>query len=246
MIIPYTYCLTFKPTGQKYYGVRYKRGCKPEDLFQTYFTSSKEIKRLITLYGTQSFETEIRKTFDCAQKARRWEYKVLRRLKVQKNSKWINRKNTAHQAANNHLDVIWIYDPITNKEKYTNIEELEKMILLGYVKGRSPKMKEKVSKSKIGLQSGKNNPMYGRKRADLSARNSLPKKWITDGTNSHQILRNDPIPNGWIAGRTLSYTKKPPTACVCLGCGIDFIPKRQPAKYHSRGCANKHTASLRG
>lgn len=244
MTIPYTYCLTFKPTGQKYYGVRYKNGCKPEDLFQTYFSSSKEIKRLIHLHGVTSFKYEIRKVFKSKDLAKTWEYRVLRRLKVASNKFWINRKNSAHKSSSIE-DPVWIYDPFTLKEKYICYSELDKMLLLGYVKGRSPKTNKRISASKTGLQSGKNNPMYGKKRPDLSARNSLPKKWITNGTDSRQILRDDSIPEGWTLGRNLSHTRKPKIVYKCLGCGIDFHPKRKSSKYHSQECANKHTASLR-
>jgi hypothetical protein len=243
MTIPYTYCLTFKPTGQKYYGVRYKRGCRPEDLFQTYFTSSKEIKRLITLYGIKSFDIEIRKTFTNKEKALEWESKVLRRLKVEKNKKWINRRYQFSYVSDGK---IWLHDPVTLKESFVDVDIADKLLLLGYVKGRSPKTNKRISTSKIGLQSGKNNPMYGKKRADLSARNSLPKKWITNGTESHQILLDAAIPDGWYLGRNLNHTKKPRITCECKGCGIMFNPYRnKAAKYHSRTCANKHTASLR-
>ena len=243
---PYTYRLKFKPTGQSYYGVRWKRGCHPDDLFKSYFSSSKEIKRLIYLYGVTSFDVEVRRVFESKQEACNWEHRVLKRLKVSSNPNWINRRNNAAKDLRERDETSWIYDPHSLKETYVNLSEIDKMIKLGYVLGRSPKMKEKLSASKQGLQSGKKNPMYGRKRADLSARNSLPKKWITNGIDSHQILRDDAIPEGWSPGRNLSHTKKPLITCTCLGCGVSFHPNRNKAtKYHSSACANKHTASMR-
>lgn len=240
---PYTYRLKFKPTGQSYYGVRWKRGCHPDDLFKSYFSSSKEVKRLIHLYGVTSFKAEVRKVFSSKQKACNWEHQVLKRLRVGSNPNWINRKHNTGRA--NSDGKIWIHDPYTQQEQFIEPELQEKLEKLGYVLGRSPKMKEKVSNSKRGLQVGKNNPMYGRKRSDLSARNSLPKKWITNGADSHQILRDDRVPDGWFPGRNLSHTKKPLINCTCVGCGIDFHPSRnKPTKYHSRACANKHTASI--
>lgn len=97
---PYTYCITFKPTGKRYYGLRtakfcnvlYDTGCHPDDLWVTYFTSSKMINELISEYGLDSFEVEIRKTFpNDPEKAALWENKVLRRLKVKSNSNWFNK-----------------------------------------------------------------------------------------------------------------------------------------------------------
>ena len=37
MTIPFTYYLYHKPTGKKYYGVRFKKGCHPDDLWNKYF-----------------------------------------------------------------------------------------------------------------------------------------------------------------------------------------------------------------
>ena len=77
------------PTNKAYYGVRYADGCNPSDLWVTYFTSSKRVKRLIEEYGKDSFKVEIRKIFSDKQSAINWEEKVLRRLNL-KNGSWIN------------------------------------------------------------------------------------------------------------------------------------------------------------
>jgi hypothetical protein len=50
-MIPFTYLIKHIPTGRNYYGVRYKKGCHPNDLWLKYFTSSKKIKGLIKKYG---------------------------------------------------------------------------------------------------------------------------------------------------------------------------------------------------
>ena len=88
--IYYTYCLVFILTGQRYYGVRYAKGCQPGDLWESYFTSSEVINRLIEEHGKEAFTTQIRKTFTTANKAREWEHRVLRRLDVANNPKWLN------------------------------------------------------------------------------------------------------------------------------------------------------------
>lgn len=90
MTIPYTYCLTHNPSGRRYYGSRYAKNCKPEDLWISYFTSSTIIKKLIETDGKSAFSFEIRKVFDTKVAALTWEQKVLCRLKVTKNEKWIN------------------------------------------------------------------------------------------------------------------------------------------------------------
>ena len=68
------------PTNQFYYGVRYANNCHPRDLWSIYFTSSANVKKLIALYGKDSFKTEIRKTFNDANAAIAWEKRVTRKI----------------------------------------------------------------------------------------------------------------------------------------------------------------------
>ena len=78
--IPYTYLVRFKQTGQVYYGARFCKGANPYKFFIDYFTSSKLIHELIKSHGIDSFEYEIRKTFDSVEDCIKWENKVLNRI----------------------------------------------------------------------------------------------------------------------------------------------------------------------
>ena len=40
----YTYLIGWTKYNIQYYGVRYAKGCHPDDLWKTYFTSSKYVK----------------------------------------------------------------------------------------------------------------------------------------------------------------------------------------------------------
>lgn len=51
MTTPYIYTLTFIATGQIYIGSRTRKGCCPAEFWNSYFTSSKDIKRLIDEHG---------------------------------------------------------------------------------------------------------------------------------------------------------------------------------------------------
>jgi len=93
--IPFTYLLRFKPTGQLYYGSRYGKGCHPEQLWTSYFTSSKKIKTLIEQHGKESFEFEIRKTFTTRESAREWETRFLCKVKAAQSNLWLNQHNGA-------------------------------------------------------------------------------------------------------------------------------------------------------
>lgn len=92
---PYTYVLECLPTGKRYYGVRFAKGCGPWDLWVTYFTSCRAVKREIKTHGKASFIARVRKTFKSIDAARRWENKVLLRLGIPSNKKWYNRTNNA-------------------------------------------------------------------------------------------------------------------------------------------------------
>lgn len=89
--IPYTYLLIHKPTKSYYYGVRYAKGCHPNDLWVSYFTSSRHVRGLINKYGEDSFECQVRRVFDNVDSARRWESKVLKRMKVVIREDFINK-----------------------------------------------------------------------------------------------------------------------------------------------------------
>jgi NUMOD3 motif len=87
--VPYTYHIAWSNINKHYYGVRYAKGCNPKDLWVSYFTSSKLVTKHRKKYGEPDI-IEIRRTFDNSHKAIIWESKVLRRLKVLKNDKWLN------------------------------------------------------------------------------------------------------------------------------------------------------------
>ncbi len=80
MTTPYTYLIKCLPENKVYYGVRYARGCSPDDLWTSYYTSSSVIKEKISTYGKDSFVIEIRQIFDSVKKARQWENRVLKRI----------------------------------------------------------------------------------------------------------------------------------------------------------------------
>lgn len=91
--MPYTYYIYHQPTNQHYYGARWAKDSHPSDFWVTYFTSCKEVKRLIEHYGAESFNVQIRRVFVTGEEARQWEHKVLKRLKVSKRRDWINKTN---------------------------------------------------------------------------------------------------------------------------------------------------------
>ena len=91
MTTPYTYMVTFLPTNQKYYGVRFAKNCTTEDLGKTYFTSSATIHNLIKEHGKDSFKFEVRKLFNNKEDALRWETRFLTKVKALHNPIFLNK-----------------------------------------------------------------------------------------------------------------------------------------------------------
>lgn len=90
---PFSYHLYHIPTQKHYYGIKFSKGCHPDMLWKTYFSSSKIVKMLISEHGLESFIVKIRKTFKNAESALLWEHKVLRRINAAARDEWINRHN---------------------------------------------------------------------------------------------------------------------------------------------------------
>jgi hypothetical protein len=89
----YTYYIYHEPTKQHYYGARWARTADPSDFWVTYFTSSRPVKQLIEQYGRDSFSVQIRKVFECGLEARRWEHRVLKRIRACSRKEWLNTSN---------------------------------------------------------------------------------------------------------------------------------------------------------
>lgn len=86
---PYTYLIGWTNHNKWYYGVRYAANANPNDLWKTYFTSSKYVKKFIGEYDNPDI-IQIRKIFQSKQSAILWEQKVLQRLNVRHDDKWLN------------------------------------------------------------------------------------------------------------------------------------------------------------
>lgn len=86
---PYTYLIGWLHLNTFYYGVRYRPGCQPSDLWVKYFTSSKEVKAFRKEHGEPTL-VEVRRIFSSPDEARLWEHKVLRRLNVRQRSDFLN------------------------------------------------------------------------------------------------------------------------------------------------------------
>jgi hypothetical protein len=90
--VAYTYLLGWSDQNKFYYGVRFAKGCHPNDIWKTYFTSSKHVKSFAEKYGPPDI-IQIRKSFSEAKDAIAWEEKLLKRINAAQNPLFLNRAN---------------------------------------------------------------------------------------------------------------------------------------------------------
>lgn len=148
--IPFTYLIGWSSKNIWYYGSRTKPKCNPTDLWTIYFTSSKYVKQFRKEYGEPDI-IEVRKTFLTRDDALNWEHKVLKRMGVIFDSKWLNKS-----------------DNKTYNRKGVKFTEDQKLNLKGRIpwnKGikRSDAGVEKMRQTKKGKNIGKDNPNFGNK-----------------------------------------------------------------------------------
>ena len=174
--LPYTYLIGWTKLKKYYYGAEFGnivKNAHPDNLWKTYFTSSKEVMMLRIYYGEPDI-IQIRKTFKTKKQCWQWEQRVLKRLNVIYNGKWINKtfvtdnrkfkfktkhsvttkqkisdkcKQTKKWAGENNpgYGMIWV----TKNQKNIRIlpNELNYYILNGYSKGmfKSEETRKKMS-----------------------------------------------------------------------------------------------------
>lgn len=88
--MPYTYLIGWTKENKWYYGSRYSKYSTPDDLWVSYFTSSRYVDEMRKLYGELDV-IQIRRVFDDPHKAQQWEIGVLRRMNVLFENKWLNK-----------------------------------------------------------------------------------------------------------------------------------------------------------
>jgi hypothetical protein len=90
--LPYTYLIGWTNHNKWYYGVRYAQDCNPNDLWNTYFTSSKHVKEFRKQFGEPDI-IEVRNIFTSKDSAILWEERVLQKMNVRNNDAWLNKND---------------------------------------------------------------------------------------------------------------------------------------------------------
>lgn len=206
MTIPYTYLLKFIPTNQYYYGVRYKENCHPDELFVTYFSSSKIVNKLIKDHGIAAFEFQTRKVFDSKKSARDWEQRFLIKVNAASNLLFLNQSNNMKGILRDPGSYSWYYNPTT----------MEKLLLKNstptpcdFIKGkRGPDKKQAGTVVAYNSITGKQKKFKSDSEIAGDWIKGRPNgtttgtKWIyNDSTGITKLIAvDDSIPIGWSLG----------------------------------------------
>ena len=89
---PYTYFIRWNELDLNYYGRRTAKGCRPEEFFITYFTSSKLVDDIIAEYGMPDI-IKIHKIFSDIHSCCLQEEKFLTRVNAARSLSWLNQTN---------------------------------------------------------------------------------------------------------------------------------------------------------
>jgi hypothetical protein len=201
---PYTYLVGWSKTNKFYYGVRYAKNCNPSDLFITYFTSSKHVKNYTKKHGNPDI-IEIRKVFGTIQDAMNWENKVLRRMNVKEDARFLN--------ATHNIAI-----PPSNFDRSKNFDNWLK---LPYEKRLSLESRQKISEASrknITKLHKEGKITYSKPDDKHNYKTAAKKRWsdpkfklkaksrkhINNGQQSKMVLPEDIqyyLNNGWKLGR---------------------------------------------
>jgi hypothetical protein len=211
--IPYTYSVTHKKTGIHYYGSRFSKGCSPDDLFKTYFTSSKIIHDLLKNEGVNGFSFKIRRKFTDDLSCILHENKFLKRVDAKNNSKFFNRQNETIRTNSG-------FTLITNGSIVIRWPK-EKPIPEGFITGNNRKTPS-VTKGRKWIHNPITKETRMIKPDDIMPEGFLPNRppeyfkehsnklkrreliYITNGVDNKLINKNETIPDNWRRGITVS------------------------------------------
>ncbi len=90
--VPYTYLIGWRKLGVFYYGCRHAKESKPEDLWKTYFTSSKYVAEFVSRNGNPDV-IKVTRVFSGRNQALAWEKRFLERVGARRSDRWLNKSN---------------------------------------------------------------------------------------------------------------------------------------------------------
>ena len=194
---PFTYYLYWLELDLHYYGVRYAINCNPTELWTTYFTSSTYVNRLRKNYGDPDI-IQVRKIFNDIEQAKRWESKVLQRVKALDKMNWLN-------CANQFIRVRKNFDGFLAPNfgyVFTPIEKVNKSIQYKKHKWWTNGTNQCFCEAPPDDSYSKGRLPFNNTGAQIGANISKLKKWYTNGVDSVFTMPGNE-PTGYVLGRKI-------------------------------------------
>lgn len=196
----YTYLIGWSHHSKYYYGVRYAKGCNTNELWKTYYTSSKYVKQFYEKYGEPDI-IEVRQSFNDIEQARLHEHKVLRRLNVTNNDIWLNQTDnmsiSLESSMYKHTPEICLKKSKSHKGKK-----------------HSEETKKKMSKTHKGLNTwskGKKRPEHSKRMWGINNPNVKPimynGKYFPMVKDLKQHLKEDKKMSSWEIRKLISQIR---------------------------------------
>ncbi len=177
--LPYTYLIGWSKLDKWYYGSEtgLAKKAHPKNLWTTYYTSSTYVKSFRETYGEPDV-IEVRRTFHNKEAAILWEAAVLKRLKVTKKSKWLNK---SHGGNSFFCHSVGNENPSKRPEVRQKISEK----LAGRI--FTDKARENMRQARLGLHKGKSyEEIYGIHKA-TELKKIRSKSWKGKSKTEKQI-----------------------------------------------------------
>jgi hypothetical protein len=192
---PFTYLIGWSKLDRWYYGVRHKYGTSPSDLWSKYFTSSKIVRKFREEHGEPDV-IQVRKTFSNKKAARDYELKVLRRMKVTKDDRWLNK------ACGYAIDCT---GRVLSPETKSVLSEKSKGNQNAKGAVRSPEMKARLAEHNRGKKAS----LETRQKMSVSKQGHKPPStkgmgWWNDGVVSKKFWEHPG--DGWVKGRLVKWS----------------------------------------
>jgi len=192
---PYSYRVIHKTSKKFYYGIQYGKDAHPNNLWNTYFTSSITIKELIYVFGKDDFEFEIRQLFQNSNEAKKWEQKVLKKIDL-----WETCLNKPTICTNYYGGAIE-QSYLTNAKGKIRITNGNDNILVEKdYKIESPWYRgttiSSEGKKKLGRKKGTKYITNGIDDKILNVNNEIPEGWYLDTSKNKHNLGKIYVNNG--------------------------------------------------
>jgi hypothetical protein len=229
---PYTYLIGWPEHNTWYYGVRYAKGCNPSDLWNPYKTSSIHVSAFVAKHGEPSIR-QIRHTFDSTRAARLWEERVLKRMKVVNDARWLNKtdnKSIAPLYGNDHPH----YGKIGPAHHCYGVKrpEVSKSKRIEWT-NNNPMRNPEVVARKIAKTSGANHHM---KRPEVAEKVSGHNNWIHKDPIALEKRRQEFVKRN--KARQGTHYKR----LLCRHCSKDYSLVQ--IKQHEQRCSANLTSSV--